>query len=61
MTSDKHIIWTRLLSADFDEKTLEFRVDGDMPRVAAGRYAIADAKEFGLIVMQAKLWRDSQR
>jgi hypothetical protein len=54
------LAWGRLVSADFADKTLEFRIEGDMPTVAMGRYAIVDAERLRIVGMQARLWRDSQ-
>lgn len=55
------LVWARMAGADFDDKTLEFRVEGDMPRVACGRYAIVEAARFQTVVMQADLWRRAQK
>jgi hypothetical protein len=62
MTANRDfLVWASLVGADFDEKTLEFRIDGDMPLLARGRYAIVDADKFGSTVRQARLWCDSQQ
>lgn len=50
----------KLVSADFVEKTLEMRVEGDMPTVKAGRYCIVEAERFRAVVMQANAWREQQ-
>lgn len=50
----------RLVGADFMEKTLEMRVEGDMPSVKPGRYCIVEAERFRVVVMQANLWRQQQ-
>jgi hypothetical protein len=45
----------------FFERTLEFRIEGDMPPIARGRYAIVPAEKFRMVVMQANLWREKQK
>lgn len=50
----------KLVSADFAEKTLEMRVEGDMPVVKAGRYVIVEADQFRRVIMAANLWREQQ-
>ena len=54
------LAWGQMHSADFSDKTLELRIEGDMPRVSRGRYVIVDAERFRMIVMQARLWREKQ-
>lgn len=49
-----------LIGADFDAKTLEFRVIGDMPPIVRGSYVIVEAKRFDSVSRQAQLWRDAQ-
>jgi hypothetical protein len=50
-----------LHSADFDGKTVTLRIQGDMPPLRAGRYALVDAERLRMLGMQARLWRDTQR
>jgi hypothetical protein len=58
---DGVLAWGQLHSADFSEKTLEFRIEGDMPRVARGRYAIVDASTFRQTVMFAAAFREQRK
>lgn len=51
----------KLVGADFSERTLEMRVEGDMPTVKPGRYCMVEAERFRMVVMQAKLWREGQK
>lgn len=51
----------RLLGADFTEKTLKMRVEGDMPTVKPGRYCMVEAERFRMVCMQANLWREAQK
>jgi hypothetical protein len=55
------LAWGSIASVDFDEKTIEVRIQGDMPPVFRGRYAVVDADKFASVVRQAKLWCDSQK
>lgn len=50
-----------LYSADFDKNTLTFKIQGDMPSIARGRFTIVAFDKFGSILRQAKLWSDAQR
>lgn len=58
---DGLLAWGCLLSADFSERTLEFRIEGDMPTVKRGRYAIIDAERLRMLVMRANLWTEQQK
>jgi hypothetical protein len=58
---DDVLAWGTLSCADFDEHTLEFKIVGDMPTVARGRYAIVSSDKFRTTVMMADLWRKQQR
>lgn len=44
------IVHGHMFAADFDEKTLTFRVEGDMPMVARGRFAIIPADRMYSII-----------
>jgi hypothetical protein len=61
MTDDGVLAWGQLHSADFSEKTLGFRIEGDMPRVSRGRYAIVDASRFRITVMLANAFTEQQK
>jgi hypothetical protein len=58
---DGLLAWGSMFGADFCEKTITLRIEGDMPAVSRGRYAIINAERFRMLVMKANAWTEQQR
>lgn len=47
----------RIASVDWDERLIEFRYDGDLPPVLAGRYVLIPADTYSWLKRESALWR----
>jgi hypothetical protein len=61
MSNRDFIAYGTLHSADFEEKTLTFKIEGDMPVVMRGRFAMVGFDKFSSAVRMARLWAETQQ